>query len=536
MYLNSPYNNPYQLSRNVVFGRRGMVASSHPLAAQIGLDILKNGGNAIASAVAVATSLTVMEPTSNGIGSDAFALIWYRGKLYGLNASGPAPRDITIGKVKECGFEKMPRFGFVPVTVPGAPAAWRELIKRFGNMSLNEVLTPAIDYAEKGYPVSPTTAFNWNMAYRIYKKNLLGPEYEEWFKVFAPNGRPPQAGEIWKSKDHANTLRLIAASNGEAFYNGKLADMIADFSKRYQGFITKRDLAEYEPQWVEPISVNYRGYDIWEIPPNGQGLVCLITLNILKGFDYLYPYNAKTVHKQIEAIKLGFAEGYKHITDIDEMEINISELLADEYANKLRQLISDRAMPGEVNDNRSGTVYFATADGEGNMVSYIQSNYMGFGSGLVVPGTGIALQNRGHTFSLNSHHINCLKPGKRTYHTIIPGFVTKNGKPVGPFGVMGGFMQPQGHLQVLSNCIDFKMNPQAALDAPRWQWVRDNVVKVEQRFPNHLIQELMAMGHHIQIEPSATTFGRGQIIWRHPDSGILMGGTESRTDGIVGAL
>lgn len=536
MFINSPYYNPYQLSRKAVYARNGMVASSNPLAAQAGLEILKKGGNSVDAAIAVASCLTVFEPTSNGIGGDAFALVWYQGKLYGLNASGPAPREISIEKLKEQGYKEMPRYGFIPVTVPGVPAAWQELAERFGQLSLKQSMAPAIAYAANGYPVSPTTALNWGITYNIYRQNLTDREYKEWFRVFAPYNKPPRAGEIWKSEDHARTLQIIADSNAAEFYQGCIAEAIDEFSKEHQGFIRKEDLANYKVQWVKPICINYRGYQVWEIPPNGQGLVCLLALNILKGYDNLHPFNDETVHKQIEAIKLAFIDGLNYITDSAEMKVKVSDLLTDEYAEYRRNMISDYSlMPLAADENNGGTVYFATADCEGNMVSYIQSNYMGFGSGLVVPNTGITLQNRGHTFSLNPGHINSLKPGKRTYHTIIPGFLTKGHHPIGPFGVMGGFMQPQGHLQVITNCIDFGMNPQAALDAPRWQWIKDRIVKVEQRFPHHLIEQLAARGHQIEVEHSPTSFGRGQIIWRNPETGVLAGGTESRTDGVIAA-
>ncbi|MGV3489375.1 MAG: gamma-glutamyltransferase family protein [Tuberibacillus sp.] len=533
--FNAEYQ-PYYSKRRPVYARNGMVATSQPLAAQAGLEILQKGGNAIDAAIATAACLTVVEPTSNGIGGDAFALVWTKGELHGLNASGPAPALLTIEALKARGLDEMPVNGFVPVTVPGAPSAWAALSKRFGKLPLEDVLAPAIRYAEEGYPLSPILAKFWKRAYQVNKNKLTAPEFAHWFETFAPDGRAPEAGEIWASKDHANTLREIAETKAESFYRGALAEKIDVFSRQYDGFIRKEDLDEYEPEWVKPISVNYRGYDVWEIPPNGQGLVTLLALNLLKGFNFSEKDSVDTYHKQIEAIKVAFSDGKEHITDRRNMRYAVEDLLSDWYADVRRQLITDTAgLPAPGTPPKGGTVYLCTADGEGNMVSYIQSNYMGFGSGLVVPGTGIALQNRGHNFSLDPDHVNALAPGKRPYHTIIPGFLTKDGKPVGPFGVMGGFMQPQGHLQVVMNTIDFHLNPQAALDAPRWQWLKDKTVEVEATFPHHLAQALADKGHDIKIALEPNSFGRGEIIWRDPETGVLCGGAETRTDGTVAA-
>jgi len=529
-------NYPYQSQRTVTFARNGMVATSQPLAAQAGLDILKKGGNAIDAAIATAACLTVVEPTSNGIGGDAFALVWVKGELHGLNASGPAPQSISIDAVKEKGHEKMPTFGLVPVTVPGVPAAWAELSKRFGKLPLTEVLQPAIDYAEKGYPLSPVLGKYWNIAYEKFKEIFTGDEYKGWFETFAPNGKAPQIGEVWKSEGHANTLRQIAETNGESFYRGELADKIDEFSKQHGGFISKEDLAAYKPEWVQPIKVNYRGYDVWEIPPNGQGIVALMALNMLKGYELNEKESLDTYHKQIEAMKLAFADAKKYVTDPEKMTVTSEQLLSEEYAEARRGLIGDSArLPEPGTPPKGGTVYLAAADGEGNMISFIQSNYMGFGSGIVIPGTGIGLQNRGADFSLDPSHDNRLEPGKKTYHTIIPGFLTKDNEAVGPFGVMGGYMQPQGHAQVIMNTIDFNLNPQAALDSPRWQWMEGNKVVVENTFPAHIAQALARKGHDIQFALDGGGFGRGQIIWRDPVTGVLSGGTESRTDGAIAA-
>nr|WP_202079566.1 gamma-glutamyltransferase family protein [Caldalkalibacillus salinus] len=528
---------PYPSQRMTVYGRKGMVATSQPLAAQAGRDILKQGGNAIDAAIATAACLTVLEPTSNGIGSDAFALVWTEGKLHGLNASGPAPKGISVDKVKALGYEKeLPKHGMVPITVPGTPGGWAALSKRFGRLPLRDVLQPAIDYAEEGFPLSPILGKYWKAAYKIYKQNLKGPEFEGWFETFAPDGRAPEIGEIWRSPGHAQTLRAIGESDAETFYRGAIAEQIDAFCKEHGGFLSYEDLASYEPEWVDPIKVNYRGYDVWEIPPNGQGLIALLALNTVKGYAFTEKESADSYHKQIEAMKMAFADGLQYITDPSRMSVGVEDLLSDTYAEQRRQLISSEALQPEAGEPpRGGTVYLATADGEGNMVSFIQSNYMGFGSGVAVPGTGIALQNRGHNFSLDPSHDNVLEPGKKTYHTIIPGFLSQGDQPIGPFGVMGGFMQPQGHMQVVMNTVDFSLNPQAALDAPRWQWVKDKDIHVEPHFPNHIAQALVRQGHRVHKLVDSGSFGRGQIIWRDPETGVLAGATESRTDGEVAA-
>ncbi|MFY0545895.1 gamma-glutamyltransferase family protein [Brevibacillus sp. H7] len=526
---------PYSSQRNVVYARNGMVATSQPLAAQAGLEILKKGGNAIDAAIATAACLTVVEPTSNGIGGDAFALVWTKGELHGLNSSGPSPKSISIEALKKEGIESIPKYGWIPVTVPGAPAAWATLSERFGKLPFNEVLQPAIQYAEEGYPISPTLGKYWKKSFETYKEHGKGEEFAHWFKTFAPKGRAPQVGEIWRSPDHARTLQSIAETKAESFYRGELADKIDQFSKRHGGYLSKEDLADFTPEWVKPIQVNYRGYDVWEIPPNGQGMIALMALNILKGFDFSAKDSVDTYHKQIEAMKIAFSEGLKHITQRDKMMISVEELLSDAFSDEKRRWIGESAwVPESGEPPKGGTVYLATADKEGNMVSFIQSNYMGFGSGLVVPETGISLQNRGHNFSLDPSHANRLEPGKRTYHTIIPGFLTKDNKPVGPFGVMGGFMQPQGHVQVVMNMIDFHLNPQAALDAPRWRWLSHKTVELEHSVPEHIALSLAEKGHHIQWAVDAGGFGRGQIIIRD-ENGVLAGGTEPRTDGSVAA-
>ncbi|MFB1082297.1 gamma-glutamyltransferase family protein [Jeotgalibacillus sp. JSM ZJ347] len=527
---------PFSSQRNTVFAKRGMVATSQPLAAQAGLEILQQGGNAIDAAIATAAALTVVEPTSNGIGGDAFALVWTKNKLHGLNASGPAPQSISIEEMKKRGYEKMPVFGVEPVTVPGVPAAWAELSEKHGKLPFEKLMAPAIRLAEEGYPVSPILGKYWKSATEKFKEIFKDDVYKSWFDTFTPDGRAPEIGEMWSSKGHAETLKEIADTKAESFYSGQLADKIDAYMKEHGGYLSKEDLAAFKPEWVEPVSVNYRGYDVWEIPPNGQGMIALMALNIAQGFEFDEFQSADTYHKQIEAMKLAFTDGKAFITEPADMPISTEELLSKEYADKRREVIGEKAIdPEPMELPKGGTVYLAAADDEGNMISYIQSNYMGFGSGVVVPGTGIGLQNRGHDFSLDPEHPNALNPGKRTYHTIIPGFLTKDGEAVGPFGVMGGYMQPQGHFQVAVNTIDFHLNPQAALDAPRWQWMNGKTVHVEPHFPNHLAQALVRKGHTIQVTTDGGSFGRGQIIWRDLETGVLKGGTESRTDGQIAA-
>jgi len=525
-------HSPYTSIRNTVVGNNGMVATSTPLAAQAGLDMLKKGGNAVDAAIATAATLTVVEPTANGIGGDAFSIVWFEGKMYGLNGSGFSPKEIDIEKVKALGHNEMPIHGVLPINVPGIPATWVALSKKFGKLSLAECLEPAIKYARDGFPVAPTQAKYWNRIYKRYLTQLEGDEFKPWFDMFAPNGQVPQPGDIFKSIDQANSLEEIAATMGESFYRGSLAKKICDYVQKHGGFLTEADMVDFEPTWEVPISVNYRGYDVWEMPPNGQGIVTLLALNVLKGFEFTNRDCVETHHKQFEAIKLAFAVAKEHVTDPKFMKIDVQELLTDEYADKLRSQITDTATEVNVTPSPGGTVYLATADKDGNMVSYIQSTYMDFGSGIVVPGTGIALHNRGADFSLDPSHINALAGRKRTYHTIMPGFMTKDNQAIGPFGVMGKYMQPQGQLQVVMNTIDFNLNPQMALDAPRWQFTRELNFDIEQSCGAHIIEGLLEKGHDMNIAVDPFLFGRGQIIWRN-ENGVLMGATESRTDGMV---
>nr|WP_329752246.1 gamma-glutamyltransferase family protein [Clostridium sp. CM74B_53] len=525
----------YPSRRSVVYGKKGMVCTSQPLAAQAGLDIIKRGGNAVDAAIATAACMTVLEPTSNGIGSDAFALVWTKGELHGLNASGRSPMAITAEEVKKQGYTEMPKRGWIPVMVPGAPSAWAELSEKFGRLPLEKVLEPAITYAREGYPVSPVTSKIWNNAYREFSETLTEECFRPWFETFAPDGHAPQPGEIWRSEAHAKTLEMIAQTHAKAFYRGELADQIDEFSRKTGGYLRRSDLENYWCEWVKPIHINYRGYGVCEIPPNGDGIIALMALNILKGYSFAERDNADTVHKQLEAMKLAFADGNRYVADLDYMKAPVETLLSDEYADGRRALIGEQALtPEPGNPFRGGTIYLCTADGEGNMVSYIQSNYMGFGSGIVIPGTGIALQNRGANFTLDETMENCLGPGKKSLHTIIPGFLMKEGKAVGPFGVMGGFMQPQGHVQVIMNTVDFLMNPQDALNAPRWQWIGGKKIQVEKTFPAGIVEELKKRGHEMEVLESSLSFGRGQIIWRD-ENDVLCGATEPRADGTVAA-
>jgi gamma-glutamyltranspeptidase/glutathione hydrolase len=525
-------NLPYASVRQPLFAKHGVVATSQPLAAQAGLAMLRQGGNAVDAAIATAITLTVVEPTSNGIGSDMFALVWDGAKVHGLNGSGRAPAALTVEVVRQRGHDLMPTRGWLAVTVPGAPAAWRDLHARFGKLPFAALFEPAISYAEQGYPVSAVLAYYWGRAAEAYR-GWTEAEFHGWAETFAPSGRAPTAGEIWRSPGHARTLEQIAATKAEAFYTGEIAEAIVRFSAATGGLIRDEDLARHTSSWVEPISANYRGYDVWEIPPNGQGITALIALNILEGFalGQLARDSAQSYHLQIEAIKLAFADAQRYVADAEHMGIPPSALLSRTYADTRRALIGERALDPRAGDPlKGGTVYLCAADRDGMMVSLIQSNYAGFGSGIVVPGTGIALQNRGAGFTLEQGHANQLAPGKRPFHTIIPGFLTRDGAAIGPFGVMGGHMQPQGHAQMIVNTIDYGLNPQASLDAPRWYWDHGRKVWLEQSVPPTLAQELAERGHEVVIAQERGLFGRGQIIWRLP-TGAYVAGSDGRADG-----
>lgn len=534
-----PLAQRYPSRRFPVYARGGMVNASSPQAAAAGLEMLRSGGSAMDAAVAAAATLTVTEPTANGLGSDAFALIWSEKeqRLFGLNASGPAPMGITREKVlTESADGKMPAHGWTPVTVPGAPGAWAEITRRFGRKSLAENLAPAVRYAREGYPCAPNLAESWQHALKRYREILQGDCFDAWFRTFAPDGRAPEAGDMVRLPGHADSLQAIGESGGAAFYTGELARKIDAESRKYGGYLRFEDLAAFAPLWVEPVSVDYRGYRVCEIPPNGQGIAALMALNILKEFSFEAKECAETFHRQIEAMKTAFADAFACVTDPACMTVDPRDLLDPAYgARRAREIGHEARTRIPALPPKSGTVYLCCADGEGNMVSYIQSNYMGFGSGIVVGDTGIALQNRGADFSLNPAEVNCLAPGKRTYHTIIPGFLMKDGAPVGPFGVMGGYMQPQGHVQTVMNYVDFRMDPQQALDAPRWQWLRDGDVIVESGFDASIARELQRRGHRIRVDLSTPAFGRGQMIVRL-NNGALVGGTESRTDSLIACM
>lgn len=525
---------PYALGRFPIMAKQGMVATSQHLAAQAGLRVLERGGNAIDAAVATAAALTVVEPVSNGLGGDAFALVWTKGKLHGLNASGRSPRAIDPQALRDQGHSEMPRIGWAPVTVPGIPAAWASLVERFGSLPLSELLESAISYAEEGFAVTANVARTWQRAFKRYEKLACDPLFTPWFETFAPLGRAPREGELFASPAHAKTLRAIGASGARDFYTGKIASHIDAFSRSHGGHLRIDDLASHVSEWVQPISVGYRGYDVWEIPPNGQGIAALSALNILNGFDPADRFDERSYHRAIEAIKMAMSDAAAYVAEPNSMSVSTQDLLSQSYAALRRSLITEQALePACGKPMQGGTVYLATADDQGNMVSFIQSNYEGFGSAVVIPGTGIALQNRGANFSLDLSHPNRLEPGKRPYHTIIPAFLTKDNHAVGPFGVMGGFNQPQGHVQVVLNTIDGLLDPQAALDAPRWRWLAGKQVLVEHHFPLHIAKALAERGHEIKVSMEPEMFGRGQIIWRNHESGLLIGGTESRTDGAV---
>ena len=530
-----PLAQKYPSQRFPVYAAGGMVNCSVPMASAAGLDALKKGGNAIDAIVAAAAALTVAEPTDNGLGADSFAILWSEKdrRLYGLNSSGPAPGLASLDAILSKGLDdhgKMPAYGWTPVTVPGAVKAWKELTHRFGKRTLSENLQPAIHYARDGYAISPNEAAGWKRAYEIYQKRFTAPCFDAWFATFAPDGKVPSPGDLVKLPDHAKTLELLAETDTDAMYTGELAKKIDEESRKFGGFLRYEDLAAYSPEWVEPICVNYRGYEICEIPPNGQGIVALMALNILKEFEFHESDSKETKHRQIEALKMAFADAFRYVTDPKDMTMPYERLLLPEYgAMRAREMTARAQVYTHEIPPKSGTVYLCAADSEGNMVSYIQSNYMGFGSGIVIPGTGIALQNRGADFSLDPEAANVIRPGKRSYHTIIPAFMMKDGLPVGPFGVMGGYMQPQGHVQVAMNFIDFHMDPQQALDAPRFQWMRDGSVTVESRFDPNLARSLQRMGHDVRVDLTTGSFGRGQMIVRL-DNGVLVGGTESRTD------
>jgi gamma-glutamyltranspeptidase/glutathione hydrolase len=502
------------------------VSASQPLAAQAGLSMLYKGGNAIDSALATAIALTVVEPVMNGIGGDMFALVWHEGQLYGLNSSGRSPAAWTAEYFK--GRSKMPATGWDTVTVPGVVAGWKELSRRFGKLPFAQLFEPAIGYAEHGFMVSPQIARIWAAQVPVL---IDQPGFRE---AFTRDGRPPEAGERWSFPEQAATLRAIADSDGESFYRGALAAKIVEFAGQTGGAITAADLAAHQPQWVTPIQQDFRGYTLHEIPPNGQGLAALIALGILERFDIeaMGRDSADFYHVAIEAMKLAFADLHGHVADPASMQVATADLLAPAYLAGRAGLIdmARAAEPSAGMPKSGGTVYLASADAAGTMVSFIQSNYRGFGSGVVVPGTGISLHNRGEGFNLTPGHANCVAPNKRPMHTIIPGFVTRAGEPVMALGVMGGSMQAQGHLQMMARLAVFGQNPQAMSDAPRFRVEPGPLVHVEAHMPAAVVEALRARGHRVEVAPrDSLEFGSAQMIYKAADGYIAA--SDSRRDG-----
>jgi gamma-glutamyltranspeptidase/glutathione hydrolase len=526
-------------SRSEVIAKNGMVATSHPLASQIGLQILKDGGNAIDAAIAANAALGLMEPTGNGIGGDLFVILWdaKTKKLYGLNASGPSPQNISIEYFTAKKLEKIPSYGPLPVSVPGAVDGWIKLHERFGKLPFKELFKPTIDYANNGFPLTETIAYYLELSSKRFKT------YPNFKNVWMPNGIYLKKGDVFKNPKLANTLSDIATSKRSSFYEGDMAKIMSDFVISQGGFLSTNDLAQYHAEWVEPVSTNYRGYDVWELPPNGQGIAALQILNLLERYNInkMGLFSSEYIHHFVEAKKLAFADRAKYYADPDFNDIDIHYLISKEYAdlrakhiNPLKSSISDNA--GSLKDG--DTIYLTTADKEGNMVSLIQSNYRGMGSGMVPPGLGFMIQNRGELFSLDKDHANSLVGGKRPFHTIIPAFITKDNKPFISFGVMGGATQPQAHAQIAINIIDFNLNLQEAGDAPRIvhtgssqptgeTMVNGGSLSLEKAFTETIIEELKTKGHIIDYQSGI--FGGYQAIMLK--DGIFYGASESRKDG-----
>ena len=527
------------VSRSEVIAQNGMVATSHPLATQIGLDILKNGGNAIDAAIAANIALGLMEPTGNGIGGDLFVILWDADsqKLYGLNASGPAPKSLSIDYFKDNNLTKIPSYGPLPVTVPGAVDGWIKLHERFGSVKFKDLFTPTINYARNGFPITETIAFYLKSSSERFKS------YPNFKDVWMPDNNILSKGDLFKNPQLANTLEEISKSKRKSFYEGNIAKLMADFIKEQGGFLSTSDLANYHAEWVEPVSTNYRGYDVWELPPNGQGIAALQILNILENYDIknMGLFSSDYIHHFVEAKKLAFEDRAKYYADPNFNKIDISYLISKDYAHKRMQLIdSKKSMlsidAGVLKDG--DTIYLTTADKYGNMVSLIQSNYRGMGSGMVPPNTGFMLQDRGELFSLDVNHANALEGGKRPFHTIIPAFITKDNKPFVSFGVMGGGTQPQAHAQIVINLIDFDLNLQAAGDVarivhtgssqPTDEIMTDGgLVNLESGFDLNIQNELKKYGHNIGNQTGL--FGGYQAIMLK--DGIYYGASESRKDG-----
>ena len=528
-------------TRSEVIAENGMVATSHPLASQIGVDILKSGGNAIDAAIAANAAIGLMEPTGNGIGGDLFAIIWIEKdkKLYGLNASGRSPKNLPLSYFKENNISKIPAYGPLPVSVPGCVDGWFEMHNRFGKLKMKKILDPAIHYAENGFPVTELVAHYLKLSEKRFRNY---PNFNETYTIA---GSSPIKGQIFKNKFLANTFRIIAKEGRKGFYEGAIAKTISEFVIDQGGFLSYEDLKTHKSDWIEPVSTNYRGYDVWELPPNGQGIAALQILNILEKFDIesMGFGSAEYIHHFVEAKKIAFADRAKYYADMDFNEIPVDYLISKEYADKRRSEISKTraarsVKAGEIENG--DTIYLTTADSEGNMVSLIQSNYRGMGSGMVPPELGFMIQDRGELFSLDEEHFNVYAPGKRPFHTIIPAFITKDQKPFVSFGLMGGAMQPQGHAQVVINLVDFGMNLQEAGDAPRIRHVADEQptggemldggeVSLESGFDYKEIRKLMEYGHKVIF--SLGPYGGYQAIMYDENLGVYFGASESRKDG-----
>jgi gamma-glutamyltranspeptidase/glutathione hydrolase len=501
-----------------------MVCTSQPLAAQAGLKMLQKGGNAVDAALATAMTLTVVEPTMNGIGSDAFAILWDGKELHGLNASGRSPKAWSPEYFANQ--DSMPALGWDAVTVPGCVSAWAALSERFGKLPFADLFGPAIRHARDGWIVPPIVAGSWSAA-----AQSLG-QSADFRDAFMPGGRTPHVGEVFRFEAQARTLERIAETKGEAYYRGDIAEKIAAHAKNCGGAMTEEDLAAHQADWVDPLQADYRGHTLHEIPPNGQGIAALLMLGMLENFDLpSYPVDsADSIHLQLEAMKLAFADGHRYVSDPATRDIEYEQLLDPAYLAGRAKLIDPQKanIPTFGKPGRGETVYLTAADESGMMISFIQSNYMGFGSGVVVPDTGISLQNRGYGFTLEDGHPNQVAGGKRPYQTIIPAFTTKDGQPVMSYGVMGGPMQPQGHAQMMIRMFDYDQNPQAACDAPRWQVMTGNTVAVESGMSIEVIDDLKSRGHDVQIVAPAR-FGGGQLIYKLDDG--YCGASDWRKDG-----
>ena len=528
-------------TRSEVIAQNGMVATSHPLASQIGIDILKEGGNAIDAAIAANAALGLMEPTGNGIGGDLFAIVWIEKekKLYGLNASGRSPENLTLKYFKENNFKSIPAYGPLPVSVPGCVDGWFELHNKFGKIKMRDILSPTIKYAEDGFPVTELVSYYMNVASDNFQ------DYPNFKETYFIDDSTPEKGQVFKNPDLANTLRTIVKNGKKGFYEGEIAQTIANFVQDQGGFLSYDDLKNHKSEWIEPVSTNYRGYDVWELPPNGQGIAALQILNLLEGYDIrsMGFGTADYIHHFVEAKKIAFADRAKYYADMDFNEIPVDYLISKEYADiRRKEINSDNSastvLPGDIENG--DTIYLTTADSEGNMVSLIQSNYRGMGSGMVPNDLGFMLQDRGELFSLDENHFNVYAPKKRPFHTIIPAFITKDGNPLISFGLMGGAMQPQGHAQIVINIIDFDMNLQEAGDAPRirhqsnqqptgGEMTDGGEVALEKGFNYKQIRELMKKGHKVIYDLGS--FGGYQAIMIDYINKVYFGASESRKDG-----